>query len=276
VPEIDEVIGERQESARPYARAISDVVGAERLRPPASPNARFAVERFRIARGLVMLLVISGASAGTRAIGNGGAAMVAIAVSCLALATWLERSSRQRLLARLEEDAGLSGYEPGAARRRAIAVVDRLVHGAPRVGTMFRRSMESPEITITEVDLERLGSLVEALGPTSENGIDTLDEELGRARVVASKYVEPDVVTMNSRVRYLEEPEGVTREITLVYPSLADAHSSRVSVLAPVGSALLGLRVGQAIDWPLPDGRRKRYRVVAVPYQPEAAGHYHL
>lgn len=81
---------------------------------------------------------------------------------------------------------------------------------------------------------------------------------------------------MNSRVRYMDELAGVTREITLVYPHDASRYESRVSVLSPVGSALLGLRVGQTIEWPMVSGRPGRFRVLALPYQPESAGHYHL
>jgi regulator of nucleoside diphosphate kinase len=57
-----------------------------------------------------------------------------------------------------------------------------------------------------------------------------------------------------------------------VYPREADIDAGKISILVPVGSALLGLRVGQSIDWTLPGGRKRRYRVIAVPYQPEAEG----
>jgi regulator of nucleoside diphosphate kinase len=77
---------------------------------------------------------------------------------------------------------------------------------------------------------------------------------------------------MNSRVRFVDEGSGVESEITLVFPGQADVESNRISVLAPVGSALLGLSVGDTIDWPLPTGRSRRLRVVAITYQPEAAG----
>jgi regulator of nucleoside diphosphate kinase len=134
--------------------------------------------------------------------------------------------------------------------------------------------MLQPEITITRPDFERLGALFASSGVTDDAWVERLDEELARARVVAPESVPPDVVTMNSRVCFEDEAAGVTREITLVYPDEANAESARVSVLAPIGSALLGLRVGQSIEWPLPNGRRKRYRVVSVPYQPEASGHF--
>jgi regulator of nucleoside diphosphate kinase len=77
---------------------------------------------------------------------------------------------------------------------------------------------------------------------------------------------------MNSRVRFVAEQTGEEQEVTLVYPADADFAHHRVSILAPLGSALLGLRVGQAIDWPVPSGQVKRFRVLAVTHQPEAVG----
>jgi len=87
--------------------------------------------------------------------------------------------------------------------------------------------------------------------------------------------VPPDVVTMNSRVVYRDEETGETREVTLSYPQDASLEQGRVSVLAPVGAALLGLSVGQEIDWQLPGGKTKRLHILSVTYQPQAAGHHH-
>jgi regulator of nucleoside diphosphate kinase len=135
---------------------------------------------------------------------------------------------------------------------------------------------DTPAITITKLDLDRLSSLLELEGANSPTTAELLDEELARAEVVPSTDVPPDVVTMNSRVCFEDANAGSRREITLVYPGDANADASRVSVLSPVGCALLGLRVGQSIEWPLASGRRKKFRVVAITYQPEAAGHFHL
>jgi regulator of nucleoside diphosphate kinase len=93
-----------------------------------------------------------------------------------------------------------------------------------------------------------------------------------RAVVVPRNEIPNDVVTMNSRVIFEIESTGERREITLVYPKDADIDSGKISVLVPIGTALLGLRVGQSIDWELPNGRKQRYRIVEVPFQPEAAG----
>jgi regulator of nucleoside diphosphate kinase len=77
---------------------------------------------------------------------------------------------------------------------------------------------------------------------------------------------------MNSRVRFVDEESNRESEVTLVFPGQADVESDRISVLAPVGSALLGLSVGDSIHWPLPNARTRQLRVIAVTYQPEAAG----
>lgn len=127
-------------------------------------------------------------------------------------------------------------------------------------------------IFITRPDMERLRSLLDSASPKRDSAtIDQLDDELARAVVVSQDEVPHDVVTMNSRVVF-EDASGRQREVTLVYPPQADAQSGRISVLAPVGAALLGLSVGQEIEWPLPGGRATTLRIISVTYQPEAAG----
>ncbi|MDK9725005.1 MAG: nucleoside diphosphate kinase regulator [Sterolibacteriaceae bacterium MAG5] len=95
-----------------------------------------------------------------------------------------------------------------------------------------------------------------------------LAEELDLAIVVPSDRIPKDVVTMNSRLVYLDESTGSTREVELVFPEEADPVAGRVSVLAPVGCALLGLSAGQSIDWTLPGGKVHRLRVERVLSQP--------
>jgi regulator of nucleoside diphosphate kinase len=123
---------------------------------------------------------------------------------------------------------------------------------------------DSEPIVVTEPDYERIDRLIAAQGRLRDRaGLLALREELERADVVAAGQVPAGVVTMNSRVRFVDEGTGEHQDVTLVFPADADAGSGRVSILAPLGSALLGLRVGQAIDWPFPSGMR-RLRVVAV------------
>jgi regulator of nucleoside diphosphate kinase len=127
-------------------------------------------------------------------------------------------------------------------------------------------------LVITAQDLQRLLPILEQDGtPSSE----LLDWELHRATVVPQQHVPADVVTMNSEVIYEDVATGVRRTVRVVYPKDADPQRGWISVLAPIGSALLGLRVGQGIEWRLPPGPR-RIRVVALRYQPEARGDFHL
>jgi regulator of nucleoside diphosphate kinase len=126
-----------------------------------------------------------------------------------------------------------------------------------------------PQIYLTQDDVDRLLKLVEAQpGKQTEK----LESELVRAQVVPREKIPDDVVTMNSRVIFEDETTRERREITLVYPGSADIDAGKISVLVPIGTALLGLRVGQSIDWELPGGDKHRYRIVEVPFQPEAAG----
>jgi regulator of nucleoside diphosphate kinase len=97
-----------------------------------------------------------------------------------------------------------------------------------------------------------------------------LAAELNAADVVDPAAVPPDVVTMNTRVLFEDETSGERREVTIVFPQDSDASAKRVSVLAPVGTALLGLAVGQSILWPFPDGTSHCLRVLRIAYQPEA------
>ena len=124
------------------------------------------------------------------------------------------------------------------------------------------------KIIVTDTDLERLMSVVDQ-NDTSASA--ALEAELQRATVVKPGVVPPDVVTMDSEVVYEDIDTRTQRQVRLVYPKDADASRGRVSVLAPIGSALLGLRVGQSIEWVVPNGR-KRIRVVEIRYQPEASG----
>lgn len=127
---------------------------------------------------------------------------------------------------------------------------------------------DEPSLYLTQEDIDRLFDLIEtyAAGPNADR-LQKLESELVRAVAVSAEEIPKDVVTMNSRVVFEDETTGERREITLVYPKHADIASGKVSVLVPVGTALLGMRVGQSIDWELPNGQKHRYKVVAVPLQ---------
>ncbi len=131
-----------------------------------------------------------------------------------------------------------------------------------------------PRILLSRFDQERLERLLDKVGPRPD--LDALREEIERAEIVEPQDVPTTLVTMNSTVRFRDEISGEESEVTLVFPAHADTEKSRVSVLAPIGSALLGLSMGDEIDWALPEGRTKRLRVIGISYQPEAAGDTHL
>ncbi|WPC05357.1 nucleoside diphosphate kinase regulator [Pseudomonas sp. MBLB4123] len=130
----------------------------------------------------------------------------------------------------------------------------------------------APPITITRLDLQRLERLLDSLEDFGAGAV-ALQAELDRAEVVGHDEVPAGVVTMNSRVHCREEGSGKDYHLTLVYPQDATGEG-RVSILAPVGSALLGLSVGQHIDWTGPGGKPLKLALLAVEYQPEAAGEY--
>jgi regulator of nucleoside diphosphate kinase len=128
------------------------------------------------------------------------------------------------------------------------------------------------DLIITTTDFARLQPVLD----THDSRVsELLDLELHRARVVEPRAVPADVVTMNSDVIYEDCDTLERRAVRVCYPRDANAAAGRVSVLAPIGSALLGLRAGQSITLPLPHGR-KRVRVVEIRYQPEASGDFHL
>lgn len=131
-----------------------------------------------------------------------------------------------------------------------------------------------PSIILTSQDLDRLETLLDALPAATFPGKTELQAELDRAEVVESRDVPSDVVTMNSTVRFALE-SGEAFSLTLVYPKDMDGSADRISVLAPVGSALLGLTAGEHIEWPRPGGGTLKVRLMEVVYQPERVGEFH-
>lgn len=129
-----------------------------------------------------------------------------------------------------------------------------------------------PKIFLTENDWQRLNGLLSTvLRRLTEAEREVLDAELSRAVIVPSKEIKPNVVTMNSRVRFSLD-DGRTLDRTLVYPWDADAETGKISVLAPIGSALLGLTVGDVMPLPLPGGKTLKLTLLEVLEQPEANG----
>lgn len=134
----------------------------------------------------------------------------------------------------------------------------------------------SPVLILTRLDVQRLEALIDSLDD-SLPGVIALQDELDRAEtLVGHEEVPAGVVTMNSRVHCREEISGKDYHLTLVYPKDANADEGKISILAPVGSALLGLQTGQHINWPAPGGKTLKLKLLEVEYQPEAAGDYSL
>ena len=131
---------------------------------------------------------------------------------------------------------------------------------------------KKPEITLSRLDAERLELMLDALGGKSFPGRLELEEEIARANVVEPAQVPPTVVTMNSSVRFKVESSDTEFSLTLVYPRDADGSNDRISILAPVGSALLGLAEGDEITWPAPGGGMMVVKIIEVTYQPERSG----
>lgn len=129
------------------------------------------------------------------------------------------------------------------------------------------------EPIVTDQDCDRLDALLAELGG-SPNGL--LEKELNRSVVVPQISIPNNVVTMHSIVSFVDEGSGEEMQVALVYPNNSDASKRRISVLAPLGSALLGLKAGQSIEYPLPSGRKRMIQVTSVDFQPEALGKYDL
>jgi regulator of nucleoside diphosphate kinase len=132
-----------------------------------------------------------------------------------------------------------------------------------------------PNVIISSLDAERLERLLASLPKDAFPGKADLEAELARAEIVEPREVPPTVVSMNSTVRFRVESTSQEFTLTLVYPREMDGSSSKISILAPVGSALLGLSQGDEIEWPKPGGGTLRVRIEEVVYQPERSGEYH-
>jgi regulator of nucleoside diphosphate kinase len=134
------------------------------------------------------------------------------------------------------------------------------------------------KIYISEFDMKRLKGLIKFAEERWDKRVlpylEELDEELDRAEIVKPEDIPTNVITMNSRFRLNNLDSGEEVVYTLVFPGKADSKNGKISILAPVGIAVLGYRVGDTVEWKVPAGL-KRLRVEEIVYQPEAAGDYH-
>jgi regulator of nucleoside diphosphate kinase len=133
--------------------------------------------------------------------------------------------------------------------------------------------MNADVILITEKDLLRIKHI---LSFQKSIEFENLELELDRARIISDLEVPADLVTMNSKVRFLNIQDNKEMTLSVVYPSDANFSEGKISVLASLGSALIGLRVGQEINWMFPDGKTRTLKILDVIYQPEAYGDWQL
>ena len=141
---------------------------------------------------------------------------------------------------------------------------------------MKKRSQRTSSIYVTEPDYDRLSALIETT--RERNGVDIeylkkLAAELDRAEIVDPKDIPDDVITMRSKVRLKDLVTGQANTYSLVFPTEADFDEGKISILAPIGTAILGYKSGDTIEWSVPSGLR-RSKVDEILYQPEAAGDY--
>ena len=193
-----------------------------------------------------------------------------------------------------DRDPDVSRVIPPAVTRRQAGADDtadskqfrpfetvRAPHEAPRAGWRCYVLVQD-QLVVTETDGRRLqrmiGSLRESLrtiGDPYEIYLRALEDQLARRSLVPQADVDVDVVTMNSKVRVRELDTGRSQVMTLVYERDADVFGEKVSVLAPLGAAILGSRVGDVVEWQSRRGPR-RVRIERILFQPEAAGEFHL
>lgn len=136
--------------------------------------------------------------------------------------------------------------------------------------------MRKKTIYITELDMKRLEELVQFASKSDkrkEEYLRELEEELDRAKVVPSEKIPKNVITMNSKVRIKDLDSEEEMIYSLVFPHSADINQNRISILAPIGTALIGYKVGDIIEWKVPGGVRK-LKVEEILYQPEASGNF--
>ena len=128
-----------------------------------------------------------------------------------------------------------------------------------------KKQLKKPRIAIREKDFQALSRLAELATKSMPDVADYLEHELERARIVSGRAASTTrIVGMGSKVEYLDEATGRVHGVTLVYPAEADIEHGRVSVLTPIGAALLGLSEGQSIEWNTRSGEPRQLTVVAL------------
>jgi len=121
-----------------------------------------------------------------------------------------------------------------------------------------------PRITLSAEDFGRLSALVESAMTSAPELAEVLAGEISRAHVLAAGTCPQDVVSMNSEVEFRDDGTGRVQSMTLVFPNEADVSKNKLSVLTPVGAALIGVRAGESITWETPSGQIRKLTVLSV------------
>ncbi len=135
---------------------------------------------------------------------------------------------------------------------------------------MSGKNRKKPNIVVSEVDYERLMGLANNVSERQEEIAEELMAELDRAKVVPAKRLPQDVIHMGSTVEFRSK-DGQDRRVTLVYPGEADIAQGKISILTPIGTALIGLAPGQSISWTARDGKQHELNVISVSNEVEVA-----
>lgn len=136
--------------------------------------------------------------------------------------------------------------------------------------------MSDRTIFITENDHTRLKNLISETYRVEQRRteyLEKLEKELSRAVIVSTDKIPADTITMNSKAVLLDTETNEEMTFTLVYPDDADMDDGKISIFAPIGTAMIGYRVGDIFEWTVPDGIR-RIKILRVIYQPEASGNF--
>ncbi|MGO3699068.1 MULTISPECIES: nucleoside diphosphate kinase regulator [Halomonas] len=134
---------------------------------------------------------------------------------------------------------------------------------------------QRPPITINRLDAERLQRLIDNATDKELAVATLLEEELSRGEVIDPQEIPDNVVSMNSQIRFTDLTRGRQMVRTLVYPHALSTVEDGISVMAPIGAGLIGLKVGDIIDWPLPNNSEVRLRIDAILWQPEREKQHH-
>ena len=130
--------------------------------------------------------------------------------------------------------------------------------------TLSDPAYEKPEIHLSEADYDHIAALALRLESRNPELSALILDEIERARLWPIDRLPGDVVALGSEVEFFDDSNGTSRKVSLVLPHDADIEAGRVSVMTPVGAGLIGMAAGREIDWPCPDGRPRKLRIIRV------------